>query len=93
LPEHHPGGHDQGKPTAVGCVLTLLTLAVIFGVALPIMRWRDPQTGLSLQGDSAIYAPLVVGAIFHGIGTGLLRLMGLRIWSKTDKDDSASSER
>jgi hypothetical protein len=71
----------------------LLTLAVILGVALPIVRWRHPETGQSLPSDAAIYAPLVVGAVFHGIGTGLLRLVGLRVWSKTDQDDSASSER
>src|SRR5262245_49323909 len=32
---------DNAKLTVVGCVLVLLTVAVIFGVALPIVRWRD----------------------------------------------------
>src|SRR5207302_831544 len=30
---------DNTKLTAVGCVLTLLTVAVMVGVAIPIVRW------------------------------------------------------
>jgi hypothetical protein len=70
----------------------LLTVAVILGVALPIVQWRDPDTGEPLPRMVALFAPLLIGAAFHGIGTGLLWLVGLRTWSKSEKDDSASPE-
>jgi len=59
-------------------------------VALPIVRWRDPATGQPLPRDEAILAPFLIGAAFHGIGTVLLRLVGLRIWSKSETDESCS---
>src|SRR5262245_33114090 len=36
---------DNTKLTGVGCVLTLLSVAVTIAVAIPIVRWRDPATG------------------------------------------------
>jgi hypothetical protein len=87
-----PAEDDQAKLTGVGCVLTLLSVAVIFGVALPIVRWRDPATGQSLPHFIAILAPLLIGAVFNAIGMGLLRLLGLRIWSKSEQDDSDAPE-
>src|SRR5262245_58496245 len=92
LSEHMPARDDKGKLTGVGCVLTLLTVAVIFGAAIPIVRWRDPQTGQSLPRAVAIFGPLLIGAAFHGMGTGLLWLVGLRTWSQSDGDDSAAPE-
>ena len=76
---------DKGKLTAVGCVLTLLSTAVIFGVALPIVQWRDPETGQQLPGMVAILTPILIAAVFNGIGTGFLRLLGLRTWAMADK--------
>jgi len=92
LAERNPAGDGNDKLTGVGCVLTLLTVAVIFGVAIPIVQWRDAQTGRPLPRMVAIFAPFLIGAIFNGIGIGLLRLLGLRVWSKSAKDDSASPE-
>jgi len=92
LSEHDPASDDKAELTTVGCVLTLLSVAVIFGTAIPIVRWRDPATGQALPRMVAICTPVLIGAVFHGIGTGLLRLMGLRIWSKPEKDDSAPAE-
>jgi hypothetical protein len=77
---------DNAKPTVVGCVLTLLTVVVIFGVALPIVQWRDPATGRPLPRAVAIFSPFLIGAAFHGIGLLILRLIGLRVWSKREKD-------
>jgi hypothetical protein len=88
LPERHPAGDDHVKLTGVGCVLTLLTVAVILGVALPIAHWRDPETGQPVPRTVAIFAPFLIGAAFHGIAAGLLRLVGLRTWSKSEKDGS-----
>src|SRR5262249_4766035 len=42
------GGSKEGdntKLTAVGCVVTLLSVAITFAVAIPVVRWRDPATG------------------------------------------------
>jgi hypothetical protein len=90
LAERNPAGDDDTKLTAVGCVLTLLTVAVIFGVAIPIVQWRDVETGRPLPRTVAILTPFLIGAIFNAIGIGLLRLLGLRIWSKSEQDDSAT---
>jgi hypothetical protein len=87
-----PVEDDKGKLTAVGCVLTLLTTAVIFGVALSIVQWRNPETGQPLPRMVAILAPILIGAVFHGIGTGFLRLLGLRTWSKSERDASGGGK-
>jgi hypothetical protein len=79
--------------TGAGCVVTLLTLVVILGVALPVVRWRDPATGEPLPRTLAILAPFLIGAVFHGICAGLLRLVGLRLWVKPGQDDPASPEK
>jgi hypothetical protein len=92
MPEPKPAGDDNAKLTGVGCVLTLLSVGVMAGVAIPIVRWRNPETGAALPNEVAICAPLLIGAVFHGICTGLLRLVGLRVWSKSEKDDSAPPE-
>jgi hypothetical protein len=92
LPEPNPAGDDKAKLTGVGCVLTLLTVVVLCGVAIPVVQWRDPETGRPPPRAVAILTPFLIAAIFHGIGTLLLRLVGLRVWSKSDKDDAAFPE-
>jgi hypothetical protein len=72
---------DNGQLTAAGCVLTLLTFVVILGVALPIVGWREPETGQPLPRSVAIFTPFLIGAVVYGIGSLLLRLIGLRVWS------------
>jgi hypothetical protein len=76
---------DPAKLTAVGCVLTLLTLAVMVGVAIPIVRWRDPATGQPLPRSIAILSPLLIGAAVHGIAMLVLRVIGVRVWSTQEK--------
>jgi hypothetical protein len=92
LSERKAAGEDNAKLTGVGCVLTLLSVAVIFGLAIPIVRWRDPETGQALPRGVAILAPVLIGAAFHGLGTLLLRLVGLRVWSKSETDESRSPD-
>ena len=79
---------DNAKLTAAGCVLTLFSVAVIFAVAIPLVRWRDPEDGLPLPRTIAILSPLLIGAAVHGIGSLLLRMVGLPVWSnqKTHAD-------
>jgi hypothetical protein len=86
MPERNPVGDDKAPLTGVGCVLTVLTFAVIVGVAIPIVRWRDPETGEPLPRGLAIWAPFIIGASFYGISSVLLRLVGLRVWSKPEKE-------
>jgi hypothetical protein len=49
-------------------------------------------TGELLPRKVAILAPILIGAVFNGIGVVLLRLAGLRVWSKSETDDSRSPE-
>jgi hypothetical protein len=81
-----PADDDKEKLTGVGCVLTGLSVAVIFGVALPIVLWRDPATGKPLSRTIAIFAPVLIGAAVYGIGSLFLRLIGLRVWAKQESD-------
>ena len=90
MAEHDCASDDNAKPTVAGYVLTLFSVAVIFGVAIPIVQWRDPTTHEPMPRIVAIALPFILGAAFHGIGTLLLRLMGLRIWSKSETDESSS---
>ena len=92
LAEHDPARDDNAKPTVAGYVLTVLSVAVIFGVAIPIVQWGDPATQKPLPRIVAIALPFILGAAFHGIGTVLLRLVGLRIWSKPETDESRPPE-
>jgi hypothetical protein len=88
LAEHDPASDDNAKPTVVGYVLTLLSVVVIFGTAIPIVHWRDPDTHEPVPRIVAIALPFILGAAFHGIGTLLLRLVGLRIWTKPETNES-----
>jgi len=92
LAEPTPTGDDKPKLTRVGCLLTLLTIAVILGAALPIVQWRDGETGKPLPRMVAVAAPFVIGAVFFGISTALLRLVGLRIHSESRTDETLLEE-
>ncbi len=83
-PEPKPG--DE-KITNAGCILTLLSLFVIFCSALPILRWRDPA-GQHLPREVAIITPLLLGAGFQWIGSAILRLFGLRVLTRAGKEKS-----
>jgi hypothetical protein len=76
--------------TGIGCVFTSLSVVIIVAVALPVLRWRDPETGRPLPRMVAIVAPILIGASFLGICALLLQLFGLRLWTRSEKDDAAS---
>jgi hypothetical protein len=82
----------NARLTAIGCIVTMLTVAVILGVAVPIVRWRDPDTGQALPRSIAIFAPFLIGAAFHGIATLMLRLVGLRLWKAPEKDERFTAD-
>ena len=81
-----PAIEDKAKLTGVGCVLTLLSFAVILGAALPIAHWRHPATGQPLPRVVAILAPVLIGAAVHGIGSLFLKLIGIQVWSKRESE-------
>jgi hypothetical protein len=86
MSEGKSGGKNEERLTAAGCVLTTLSLALTIGVAIPIVMWRDPA-GTPLPRLVAIYTPLLIGAAFQGIGTGILWLFGMKVLVKPDKDN------
>jgi hypothetical protein len=64
----------------------LLSVAVVFGVAVPIVRWRDPETGQPLERIVAIITPILIGATIHGIASLFLRFLGFPIWKERETD-------
>ena len=81
---------DKESLTTSGCLLTIISFAVIVGVALPVVTWRDADTGRPLPKMIAIVVPLLAGALCHGIGTTILRFLGLTVFRKPK---NASSDR
>ncbi len=79
---------DNADLTRVGCVLTLLSVALVFGVALPIVRWRDPATAEPLPRSVAIGSPFIIGAAFFGAASLFLRLIGLPVWVKREPGET-----
>lgn len=82
--------NDDKTPTAVGCVLSLLAVAVILVAAIPIVRWRDAETGRPMTRQVAIVAPLLIGATFYGTASGTLNVLGVRLWVKPAEEDAES---
>jgi hypothetical protein len=72
--------------TGAGCLLVALSVAVILGSAVPIVTWRDPDTKQALPRTVAIAAPGTAGALCFSIGSLLLRILRLSVWSKPTKD-------
>jgi hypothetical protein len=84
-----PSEEDDGsRPTVAGCLLLLLSLAVIGGAALLVVRWRDPVSGLPLPQEIAMVVPVLAGALCCAIGTGLLRVLGLSVLTKPKRQSS-----
>ena len=70
---------DTSQPTIAGIVLMLISLAIIVYVALVVVRWRDPESGIALPRMVAIVVPILAGALFYAIGTGILKLFGIAV--------------
>jgi hypothetical protein len=68
---------ERERPSVIGCMIMLVTLVVIFGTAVPIVMWRDPETGRPLPRMVAVFTPLLIGAAFHASLDGILRLVGV----------------
>jgi len=87
-----PEDDPKSKATAAGCCLTLLSVAVIFGSAVPIVTWRDPDSGLPMPRMLAIAAPLLAGALCYAVGVGILKVLGVRIVQKRTERTDADPE-
>jgi hypothetical protein len=85
MTEHNETCDEKVKPTAVGCVVTLLSVAVMLGVAYPVVHWLH-SLPIQPPREAVIPAPLLIGAIFYGIVSGFLKLLGVRLWAKGEKE-------
>jgi hypothetical protein len=74
-----PEEDDRSRPTVAGCLLMLVSVAVIGAVAIPVVTWRDPEDGHPLPRTVAILTPILAGAFCYGIGTAVLKLLGLPV--------------
>ena len=70
---------ENSQPTVAGCLLMVLSLAVIGCVAIPVVTWRDPDSGRPLPRMIAIVTPVLAGALCYGIGTAILKILGLSV--------------
>src|SRR5438128_5824825 len=68
------------RPTAVGCMLVLGCVAIIFGIAIPVVRWHDPETGYTLPRTVSVFLPVLAGAMCYAIGAGICKLLGVRLY-------------
>jgi hypothetical protein len=91
MAEHHDDDASS-RLTATGCLLTALSAAVILGSAVPIVSWRDPDSKLPLPRSVAIAVPFLIGALCFGIGSAILKVLGLTVWAKPKKDPSGETE-
>jgi hypothetical protein len=80
-----PDDDKDSKITGAGCILVVIDLAVLFGVALPVVRWRDPASGLPLPKIVAIFIPFLIVAVFNGIAMVGLKLLGIPVLRGPDK--------
>jgi hypothetical protein len=85
MAETHDNNDNKEQATLAGCLLMIVCLGVIFGSALPVVRWRDPATGQPLPREIAIALPVLAGALCFGIGTVILRLVGLPVLVRREK--------
>jgi hypothetical protein len=83
--ETQPEDDKNSEITAPGCILVVISVAVIFCVALPVVRWRGPVTGEPLPKMIAIFVPIMFGALVNGIGTVILKLLGIPVVRKKKK--------
>jgi len=87
-----PEDDPRSKPTAAGFFLTLICVAVIFGSAVPILTWRDADTGLPIPRSIAIAAPFLEAALCYAVGALVLKLLGIAITRKPTEPTDADPE-
>jgi hypothetical protein len=83
-PDPDDGKNEQA--TAAGCLLIVVCLAAIGGMAFYLLTWRDPETGLALPQKVVIFVPLLAGAVCYGIGAAILQVLGLPVLRQPEKE-------
>jgi hypothetical protein len=75
---------DEGKKplTLAGCFLVVFCVLVIFVVAVPLVTWRSPETGLPLPRMVAISIPFLAAAVCYAIGSAILKFLGVAVSAK-----------
>jgi hypothetical protein len=72
-------GKDTSRPTTAGAILMVISLAIVVSVAIPVVMWRDPESGMAVPRMVAILVPILAGALFYGLGTAILKLFGIAV--------------
>ena len=88
MPESNPRKEDKGRLTITGYIITFLSVIIIFGSALPIVQWRNPETGQPLPKLVAVVCPVLIGAVFHSVASAIFSLIGFPVLTQqiTSKD-------
>jgi hypothetical protein len=84
MAETESADDDNSQPTVLGCIVLIFTLAVIGIIAIPVVRWRDPD-GRPLPRMVAIFTPIIAGAMFFGLVTAIMKLFGLSLYTKPEE--------
>jgi hypothetical protein len=71
--------------TVAGCILTALSVAVIGVAAVSIVTSRNSFVR-EMPNEVLIVVPILIGAVFCGIGTVLLKLIGLPVFVESEDD-------
>jgi hypothetical protein len=87
-----PEDSKDERSIVAGCLLMVVCLAVIAGVAVYVVTWRDADSGRALPKKVAIVVPLLAGALCYGIGTTILKVLGLPVLVKSEKESSGHPE-
>ncbi len=61
-------------------------------MAIPVVKWRDPEFGRPLPRMIAIATPVLAGALFCAIGTGILKILGIPVMAKRKRESPDSDE-
>jgi hypothetical protein len=69
---------DNQEPTLAGCLLMVVSVALVLGSAVPIIRWCSPDSGEPMPQELAI-APILLGSLCYGIGAAILRILGVPV--------------
>jgi hypothetical protein len=70
------------EPTFAGYVLGAISALVIFFSAVPVVIWTVQDNVVSKA--SSIFIVFMIGLAFFGVGAGVLRLFGVRVFKQPD---------
>jgi hypothetical protein len=67
----------ESRPTIAGCLLMILSLGVIAGVALPVVRLTRSFPSSKEVTIVIAAIPILAGALVYAIGVAILKFIGL----------------